>query len=334
MIPPEILRGVRQIEIRANRAVNDVLAGQYESVFKGRGMEFDEVREYQVGDDVRAIDWNVTARMGHPFIMKYVEERELTVMLLVDLSRSGQFGSVRQLKSEVAAYVAALLAFSATKNNDKVGLLIFTDRIEKFIPPKKGRRHVLRLIRELLYTELEGVDTDLPMALEHLTRMLRKRAVVFLISDFITADFEKPLRLANRRHDLIAVSIADPRERRFEPAGMIELEDAETGKAIIVDTGSRSLRRRYEAAGRERAGRLREAFKATGVDQIEIEAAAPLTRRTSVETGSRLARLRSWLQRAGRGPEAGQDRLGGEDYYLRTYVQPLVRFFRMREHRK
>ena len=333
MIPPEILRGVRQIEIRANRAVNDILAGQYESVFKGRGMEFDEVREYQLGDDVRAIDWNVTARMGHPFIKKYVEERELTVMLMVDLSRSGAFGTVRQLKNEVAAYVAALLAFAATKNNDKVGLIIFTDRVEKFIPPKKGRRHVLRIIRELLYPELEGADTDLPMALEHLSRMLRKRSVVFIISDFITSDFEKPLRLANRRHDLVAVNIVDPRERRFEPAGMIELQDAETGETIVVDTGSRSIRTRYEGEGRERAAVLRDAFRATGVDQIEIVVASPPGRRAADEPKGWLARLRAKLLPADGGPNPSA-RGRGEEYYLKTYVQPLVRFFRMREQRR
>jgi len=270
MIPKELAKKIRYLQIRTSKAVNDVLAGQYESVFKGRGMEFDEVREYQPGDEIRTIDWNVTARTGRPYVKRFVEERELTVLFLVDLSASGAFGSVRQTKHEVAAELCALLAFSAVKNNDKVGLIVFTDTVEMFIPPKKGISHVLRVIRELLYFKPQQVRTNIAEGLDYLGRVTTKRCVVFLISDFQGEGYEKPIRVLGRRHDLIAVAITDPREARMPNVGLVELEDAETGQRILIDTGSSKVRRRYESLGRERAARLRESFASMGVDQIEI----------------------------------------------------------------
>ena len=216
MIPKELVKKIRYIQIYTSKAVNDVLAGEYHSVFKGQGMEFDEVRAYQPGDDIRTIDWNVTARTGHPYVKRYVEEREITVFFLVDLSASGSFGSTGKLKNEIAAEFCALLAFSAIKNNDKVGLIVFTDTIELFIPPAKGTSHVLRLIRELLYfdsgSKQQSPGTDIALALDYLGRVLHKRGVVFLVSDFLDQDFEKPLGVLARRHDLIAVTVSDPRE--------------------------------------------------------------------------------------------------------------------------
>jgi len=209
MIPEELIKRIRQIQIYTSRAVDASFAGQYESVFKGRGMQFDEVREYMPGDDIRTIDWNVTARTGKPFIKRFVEEREMTVLFAVDLSASGEFGTVEKMKNELAAEFCAVLAFAAAKNNDKVGLLIFTDRIELFIPPKKGSRHVLRLIRELLAFKMPKRKTDIPQALDYIARVIRKRATVFLVSDFIESDFKKPLSLLNRRHDVVAVPVRD-----------------------------------------------------------------------------------------------------------------------------
>jgi len=270
MIPKELAQKIRYLQIHTSKAVNDVLAGQYESVFKGRGMEFDEVREYQPGDEIRSIDWNVTARTGRPYVKRFVEERELTVMFLVDLSASGAFGSVGKMKNEAAAELTALLAFAAVKNNDKVGLIVFTDDVETFIPPKKGVTHILRLIRELLYFQPRQARTDISGALDYLGRVNRKRAVVFLISDFQGTGFEKPMRVLSRRHDLIAVSVTDPREVRMPSVGLIELEDAETGEIITIDTASTRVRTQYEALGRERAARLKELFTASGVDHIEV----------------------------------------------------------------
>jgi len=270
MIPRELAKKIRYIRIRTSKVVNDVLAGQYESVFKGRGMEFEEVREYQPGDEIRTIDWNVTARTGRPYVKRFVEERQLTVVFLVDLSASGAFGSVRQTKNEVAAELCALLAFSAIKNNDKVGLIVFTDAVEMFIPPKKGVSHVLRVIRELLYFKPAQVRTDMAAALDYLGRVTTRRCVVFLISDFQSEGYEKPMRVLGKRHDLIAVTITDPREVRMPDVGLIELEDAETGQTVLIDTSSASVRRRYEGLGRERSGRLKETFASMGVDQIPI----------------------------------------------------------------
>jgi uncharacterized protein (DUF58 family) len=247
MIPKEILRKVRRIEIRTRHLVNDVFAGEYHSVFKGRGMEFVGVREYEPGDDIRTIDWNVTARLGHPFVKKFQEERELTVVLMVDASGSGQFGSVERMKGEIAAEICALLAFSAIKNNDKVGLLIFTDHVEKFVPPKKGREHVLRVIREILYFEPKGTGTDLEGALRHLLRMLKRKAVVFLVSDFLDSGYDRVLRIAARKHDMVAVSVTDPRESVFPASGFVDLEDAETGERLTFDAGDRRARAAFEA---------------------------------------------------------------------------------------
>ncbi|SPD71967.1 conserved hypothetical protein [uncultured Desulfobacterium sp.] len=270
MIPKELAKKIRYIQIYTSKAVNDSLAGEYGSVFKGRGMEFCEVREYQVGDEIRSIDWNVTARMGHPYVKLFVEERELTVMFLVDLSASGAFGSTRQMKNEVAAEICALMAFSAIKNNDKVGLIVFTDHVEMFIPPAKGTTHVLRLIRDLLNFTPRQARTDIRAGIEYLGRVINKRSVVFLVSDFLGEGFEKPMRILAKRHDLIAASITDPREIRMPNIGLIQLEDAETGQLIVIDTGSASFRKDYEELGAGREGRLRDIFRSMGVDHIDI----------------------------------------------------------------
>jgi uncharacterized protein (DUF58 family) len=274
MISKELANKIRYIQIYTSKAVNDILAGEYHSVFKGQGMEFDEVRAYQPGDDIRTIDWNVTARTGHPYVKRYVEERELTVFFLVDLSSSGSFGSIDKLKNEVAAEFCALLAFSAIKNNDKVGLIVFTDTIELFIPPAKGVSHVLRLIRDLLYftpsQKKQRTGTNIAGALDYLGRVFQKRGVIFLVSDFQDQDFEKPLRVLARRHDLIGVTVTDPRETALPDVGLLELEDAESGESIVIDTGSKKVRNRYFAKARERDARLQELFKSTGVDHIPL----------------------------------------------------------------
>lgn len=278
MIPRELAKKIRYIQIYTTKVVNDVLAGEYESVFKGRGMEFDEVREYQPGDDVRSIDWNVTARAGKPFIKKFREERELTVIFLVDLSASGSFGSMKQTKNELAAEICALLAFAAIKNNDKVGLIAFTDQVEQFIPPGKGARHVLRVIREILTFRPSRTGTDIARALDYLGRVQARRAVVFLISDFQAESFEKPLRVLARRHDLIAVSLADARESKLPGIDPVELEDAETGELVLIDAASAEIRKRYEALALARAGELAEMLRAMGIDQIQIETGKPYVR--------------------------------------------------------
>ena len=237
MIPAHLLERIRRIEIRARRLVNDVFAGEYRSAFRGRGVEFQDVREYYAGDDIRAIDWNVTARARKPYVRRYQEERELTVVFLVDMSRSAQFGSGELLKSEVAAEICAVLALSATRNNDKVGLVVFTDRVEFTIPPSKGRTQVLRVIREVLAFEPEHTGTSITAALEHVGRALPRRAVVFLISDFLDEGYEQALNIINRKHDVIAVNITDPREEALVGVGIVELEDAETGRRVLIDTG-------------------------------------------------------------------------------------------------
>ena len=270
MITKELAKKIRVLQITTRKVVNDVLAGEYGSVFRGRGMEFDEVREYMPGDEIRSIDWNVTARTGHPYVKRFVEERELTVMFLVDLSASGAFGSVRKLKNEIAAELCALLAFSAVKNNDKVGLVVFADRVEMFIPPKKGTKHVLRVIRELLNFKPRPASTDIEGALDYLGRVTTKRSVVFLVSDFQAEGFEKKMRVLGKRHDLIAVTIVDPREVRLPDVGLIELEDSETGETVLVDTSSAAVRKRYERLGREEQARLKGLFSSMGVDQIEV----------------------------------------------------------------
>ena len=270
MIPGELAKKIRYIQIYTSKAVNDSLAGEYESLFKGRGMEFQEVREYQIGDDIRTIDWNVTARTGDPYVKLFKEERELTVMFLVDLSASGAFGSTRQIKNEAAAEICALLAFSAIKNNDKVGLIVFTDQVEMFIPPEKGTTHVLRLIRELLNFKPEKGKTDLVAGMDYLGRVLHKKSVVFLVSDFQSEGFEKQLRILGKRHDLIAVSITDPREVSMPDVGLIQLEDAETGEMVIIDTGSASFRKKYEQLGGARLDGLKRLFRSMDIDHIDI----------------------------------------------------------------
>ncbi|HXH29162.1 MAG TPA: DUF58 domain-containing protein [Candidatus Polarisedimenticolia bacterium] len=270
MLPAEILRRVRRIEIRTNRLVNESLAGEYHSVFKGRGMEFSEVREYQFGDDIRTIDWNVTSRMGHPYVKKHVEERELTVILLVDFSASGQFGTRRRFKREIEAEICALLAFSAIKNSDRVGLIAFTDRIEKFLTPRKGKDHVLRVIREVLYFRPQGRATDIGGALQHLYRTITKRSVVFVISDFLGTGYESPLRVAARKHDVIAITVTDPREEDLPPIGLLDLEDAETGATVVVNSSSRSTRDQVRRWAAERRAARESLFRSTGVDALEL----------------------------------------------------------------
>ncbi len=270
MIPKELAKKIRYIQIYTSKAVNDSLAGEYESVFKGRGMEFEEVREYQIGDEIRTIDWNVTARAGEPYVKLFREERELTVVFLVDLSASGAFGSTGQIKNEVAAEICALLAFSAIKNNDKVGLLVFTDQVEMFIPPAKGATHVLRLIRDLLNFTPRQTQTDISAGIDYLARVITKKSVVFMVSDFIGQGFEKPMRILANRHDLISVSITDPREINMPNVGLIELTDAETGEQVLIDTGSAAFRKQYHTLGHAQQARLRELFRSMDVDHVEI----------------------------------------------------------------
>jgi len=271
VIPKEILKQVHRIEIQTRSLVDTLFAGEYHSAFKGRGMEFSEVREYQQGDEVRNIDWNVTARAGAPFVKVFEEERELTVMLAVDASASGDFGSGQRMKGEVAVELSALLAFAAIVNNDRVGLLIFTDEPEVFIPPKKGRRHVLRVIRELLYFQPRRRGTSLRAALEYLDRLLHRRSVVFLISDFLDQGYDRALQLVGRRHDLVAIALSDPRERQLPSVGLVSLYDAEQGPQVVVDTGSPGLRRFYAARRREEEARRAALFRQQGVDAVNID---------------------------------------------------------------
>jgi uncharacterized protein (DUF58 family) len=290
MLPSELVAKIRRIEIRTKRLVNDVFGGEYHSVFKGQGMEFEEVREYFPGDDIRLIDWNVTARAGAPFVKKFKEERELTVMILYDASSSGRFGTTRRMKGEMAAEMCALLAFSAIKNNDKVGMIIFTDRIEKFIAPKKGSAHVLRLVREILHFEPEGRSTDIAGALNFFLSVIRRKAVAFLVSDFLAGEYQRELAIANRKHDLIAVRIGDPRESEMVDVGLLELEDAETGEIVVVDTASLRVRTQYSDQANRREVTMARAFGSIDLDTV------------AVETG-------------------------------KSYVDPLIRFFRQRERR-
>jgi len=290
MIPKEIIRKIRRIQIMTSRKVTDVFAGKYQSVFKGIGMEFEEVREYQPGDEIRSIDWNVTARMGHPYIKKFVEERELTIMILLDVSMSCRFGTVGRIKSELAAELCSVIAFSAIQNNDRVGMLTFTDRVEKYIPPRKGVRHVLRVIREAIYNTPQGSKTDINNILEHFNRVTTRQTITFVVSDFFAPDFKKVLSITNKRHDVIAVTIIDPAELELPKAGMVKMHDAETEKPFIVDTSDPKVRVFYK----ERTGKMlneqQELFRSVGVDNIDI--------RTD-----------------------------------RSYVEPLIRFFRTRERR-
>ncbi len=271
MIPREILKKVRRVEITTRGLVNEVFSGEYHSVFKGRGMNFAEVREYQYGDDIRSIDWNVTARTGSPFVKVFEEERELTVMLVVDVSASGDFGTRERMKGEVAVEICALLAFSAIKNNDKVGLIIFSDRVEKFVPPRKGRAHVLRVLRELFYHKPEGRGTDIARALEYLTHVVRRRAVAFLVSDFMSDGFEKPMSVAGRRHDLIAVRLSDQREESLPPLGYVEFEDAETGELFMANTSDSRFRAEFEEGAVKAREGLQRTFRRSCVDVIDIQ---------------------------------------------------------------
>ncbi|HNO76664.1 MAG TPA: DUF58 domain-containing protein [Phycisphaerae bacterium] len=277
MIPKELLKKIRRIEIRTSHMVNDVLAGQYHSAFKGRGMEFEEVREYQIGDDVRTIDRNVTARCGRPHVKRFREERELTVLLLVDMSPSNDFGTAEQVKRELAAEVCATLAFSAIRNNDKVGMICFTDQIEAFLPPRKGANHVLRVIRELLYLKPKSRGTDLSVLFDFLNKTFRKRSVVFLVSDFQASGFENAMRIARKRHDVIPISISDQREMELPNVGMIELMDAETGETIIVDTSSAALRRNYSLKAVSNMDERDTLFRKMKMDAIHIRTGESFT---------------------------------------------------------
>lgn len=276
MIPKSVLEKVRRIEITTTHLVSDVFAGAYHSVFKGRGMEFDEVREYQPGDDIRTIDWNVTARTGLAHIKKYIEERELTVMILVDASASTYFGSTKELKNTLAAEIAAVLAFSAIRNNDKVGLLMFTDQIELFMPPRKGKSHVLRVIREVLYFKPKGKGTDLKMALDYLSKVTKRKSVAFVISDFFVANnFKKPLQITNKYHDIIAITLNDQRESILPECGMVSLLDAETGAQVMVDTTDKRVRAAYAHQAKTRLETRDRLFAQTGVDHIDVHTHEP-----------------------------------------------------------
>ncbi len=268
--PAEILKKIRTLEIKTKGLVETAFAGDYHSVFKGRGMNFEDVREYQPGDEIRAIDWNVTARLGSAFVKKFTEERELTVVLVVDVSASGSFGSVSQSKRELAAEVACLLAFSAIRNNDKVGLLLFTDRVELFIPPKKGRSHTLRLIREILFFEPQGRGTEPALALDYLNKVVTRRAVVFFISDFQTGDFSRSLAVSGRRHDFIAIHIQDERERALPNIGIITLEDAESGEQIEINTGDRATRTRFTDLAEAELAELARTLRRNNIEAISL----------------------------------------------------------------
>ncbi len=277
MLSSEQIKAIRKIQIRTSHLVSDLFAGQYQSVFKGRGMEFAEVRHYLPGDDIRTIDWNVTARTGVPHVKRFVEERELTVMLLVDASASTHFGTVKQLKSEMAAELAALFAFSAITNNDKVGLVMFSDQVELALPPKKGTRHVLRVIREVLSFTPQGRGTDIAAALEHLNHVSKRRCVTFVISDFLDSRARLALKIANRRHDVIAVVLDDPRDMTLPDIGLIELQDAESGERVVVDTGDSRVRHEFEqrsAATRRDRDRM---LRGVDVDAIVVRTDRPYT---------------------------------------------------------
>ena len=282
-ITKEILKKVRQVEVRTSRLVNDSLAGNYHSVFKGRGMNFDEVREYVPGDDIRAIDWNVTARTGIPHIKKFTEERELTIMLIIDISSSGEFGSGATSKREMMAELGSILAFSARRNNDKVGLILFTDFVELYIPPKKGRSHILRVIREILFFQPQGTKTDLLLPLDFVNRVAKRRCVTFLLSDFcLPGAFEETLsrlqpklQITNRRHDLISMIVSDPREHQLPDVGWLTLEDAESGAQVEVNTSDPAIRRGYAELAASQQKRLRRAIRSAGLDLLDLSTDQP-----------------------------------------------------------
>ena len=287
----ELLKKVRKIEIKTKGLSNHIFAGEYHTAFKGKGMAFSEVREYQLGDDIRTIDWNVTARYNNPFVKIFDEEREMTVMLLVDISKSGKFGTQKKTKKEIATELSAVLAFSAIQNNDKVGVIFFTDIIEKFIPPKKGKSHILRIIRELLAFEPENSGTNISAALEYFSSVIKKRSVCFILSDFLDDDFTKPLQIANKKHDIVAVRIYDRREKLLPNVGMIKMLDAEIGKSKWVDTSSKRIRIDFGDKYKKRAEKLKQDFLLCGVDHININTA-------------------------------------------KSYIKPLINFFKQRENRR
>ena len=273
MLAPELMEQIRRIEITAKHLVVDVFAGEYQSVFKGRGMEFEEVRPYYPGDDVRRIDWNVTARMASPFVRHYQEERELTVMLLADASGSSEFGTAGGFKRELAAELAAVLSFAATTNNDRIGLMVFTDQVELVVPPRKGRRHVLRMVRDLLVFQPEGTGTDISLALNSMNLMLKQRSIAFLISDFISPpeSYRRALAASSRRHDVIAIDLHDPAEREIPPVGIIALEDAETGDMVWVDTNDEAWRRSFEEQVRMDEEAKVQMMRSLAIDRIALE---------------------------------------------------------------
>ena len=271
MLTKELLKQVKQIEIRTRGIVNDVFSGEYHSVFKGRGMEFSEVREYNFGDDIRSIDWNVTARFGHPYIKIFEEERELTVMLLVDMSGSLSFGTVEKTKQQIAAELSAILAFSALKNNDKVGLILFTDQIEKFVPPRKGKSHALRIIREVLSFAPQGKQTNIRQALEYFNHTIKKKAIVFLISDFIDGGYDKILRIVGKKHDLIGIVLRDRLEKSLIDAGIIKLKDTETGDVRFIDTNDKMVRNTMKNEVQRWTEFRKQLFISSRLDSINIE---------------------------------------------------------------
>lgn len=297
----DIFQKVRQLEVRTNRLVNDSFAGSYHSVFKGRGMNFDEVREYVSGDDIRAIDWNVTARTGTPHIKKFVEERELTIMLMIDISGSGEFGSSLQSKREMMAEIGSILAFSAVRNNDKVGLVLFTDFIELYIPPQKGRTHILRVIREILFYQPERNATDLRIPIDFVSRVVKRKCVAFLISDYcLDNDFDnhleelsRKLKIGNRRHDLISLAINDPRENELPDVGWITLEDAETGHQVELNTSDPAVRRGYAEIARDRKERLHRSIRSAGVDLLDLSTDKPYLSSLLGFFGARKRRMRA-----------------------------------------
>ncbi|MCH8031234.1 MAG: DUF58 domain-containing protein [Bacteroidetes bacterium] len=270
MIPRELFRKIRHVEIRTKGLVENVFGGEYHSAFRGRGIEFSEVRPYQIGDDVRSIDWNVSARMGEPYIKLFEEEREQTLLLMVDISGSGDFGSSGTTKREVAAEICAVLGFSAIRNNDKVGLLLFSDKIERFVPPKKGRRHVLRIIRDLYVHEAASRGTNVKAALDHAHHMLNRRAIVILVSDFLDTGYDKALRTLAQKHDVVAIRLLDPREEALPKVGLLSLTDAETGRPVLVDTSSKTVRNAFSARAADREAAVQSALKRARVDTVTV----------------------------------------------------------------
>jgi uncharacterized protein (DUF58 family) len=294
MLTSELMNKFRHIEIRTRRLVNDSFAGEYHSIFRGRGMEFDEVRPYLPGDEVRSIDWNVTARTGQPYVKRYVEERELTVMLLFDASGSGDFGSAGKFKRELAAEIASVLSFSATTNKDKVGLLIFTDKVELYIPPRKGRRHILRLIRELLAFEPEGDGTDIKLALDTINQILKRRSIIFLVSDFLDDPerYKKSLHIANRKHDVVAVDLHDPLETDIANVGLLALEDAESGELVWIDTSDPAWRKAFAQQTGQVSSAKNRVLTNAGVDQVQINTDQDYVKALTLFFQKRAQRLR------------------------------------------